>query len=277
MPLEYACIMPHGGEIIPKLAVPRVQQSVRETTTAARTIAREIRRTNPHTIVIASPHNLRLQSHIAIVTTENSTGELKGAGKRKVSLKLKCDREFARELLRESARSGLPVVGANYGTAEGPPSDMAMDWGTLVPMWFIAKEERVKARIVIVAPSREIPLGQNISFGKVLAKLAEKRKHHRVVFIASADQAHAHQKIGPYGFHQAASNYDKFVSRAIRENRISSISGLSKQLVEDAKPDSLWQMAMLVGVTEVIEMRGSLLSYQVPTYYGMICASFHRV
>lgn len=277
MPLEYACIMPHGGEIIPELAAPKDHQLVQETTTAARTIAREIRRTNPHTIVIASPHTLRLQNHIAIIMTENSTGELKGTGSRKVSLKLKCDREFARELLRESTQQRLPVVGANYGTAEGPTSDMAMDWGTLVPMWFIAKEERVKARLVIVAPSREIPLEQNISFGKVLARLAEREKNHRVVFVASADQAHAHQKSGPYGFHRAASKYDKFVSQAIRENRISSISRLTNRFVENAKPDSLWQMAMLVGVTKVIEMRGSLLSYQVPTYYGMICASFHRV
>jgi aromatic ring-opening dioxygenase LigB subunit len=277
MTLEYACIMPHGGEIIPDLATHKTGQLFQETTKAARTIAKDIKRSNPRTIIIASPHNLRLQNHIAVVTTESSSGELRGAGKRKVSLKLKCDREFAKELLRESTKQGLPVVGANYGTVEGPASDMAMDWGTLVPLWFVAREERVKARIVVVAPSREIPLGQNISFGRVLARLAERKKNHRVVFIASADQAHAHQKSGPYGFHRAAAKYDNFVSRAIRENRIGSISRLTKRFVEDAKPDSLWQIAMLVGVTQVIKMRGSLLSYQVPTYYGMICASFHRV
>ena len=232
---------------------------------------------NPQTIVIASPHNLRLQSHIAIVTAENSTGELKGSGTRKAGLKLKCDREFARELLYESTRRGLPVVGANYGTAEGQASDMAMDWGTLVPMWFVATEQKVKAKIVIVAPSREIPLAQNITFGNILARLAEREKNRRVVFIASADQAHAHQKSGPYGFHRAASKYDQFVSRAIRENRLGAISHLTKRFVENAKPDSLWQMAMLVGVTQVIKLRASLLSYQVPTYYGMISASFHRV
>lgn len=275
MTLEYACIMPHGGEIIPDLAARKTQEMVRETTEASRAIASDIKRSNPQTIVIASPHNLRLHRHIAIVTAENSTGELKGSGKRKVSLKLKCDREFAKELLRESARQGLPVIGANYGTAEGPASNMVMDWGTLVPMWFVAKE-KVKAKIVIVAPSREVPLGQNIAFGKILARLGERKKNHRVVFVASADQAHAHQKSGPYGYHPAAEQYDKFVCQAIRENRLSSISSLTKRFVENAKPDSLWQMAMLVGVTKVIEMRGSLLSYQVPTYYGMICASFHR-
>jgi aromatic ring-opening dioxygenase LigB subunit len=105
--------------------------------------------------------------------------------------------------------------------------------------------------------------------------MAEKSKK-RIVFIASADQAHAHQKSGPYGFHRSAAKYDQFVSQAIEKNRIESISWLSKRFVEEAKPDSLWQMAMLAGATRVVKMQGTLLSYAVPTYYGMICARFVR-
>ncbi|TMI15475.1 extradiol ring-cleavage dioxygenase, partial [Candidatus Bathyarchaeota archaeon] len=199
----------------------------------------------------------------------------RGPRGRKVSLSLKCDREFAQDILQESSRNRLPVVGANYGTSEGPSSDMAMDWGTLVPMWFVAREERVKARIVIVTPSREIPLSQNITFGMAIANMAEKIKK-RIAFIASADQAHAHEKSGPYGYHRSAAKYDEFVSGAIQKNRIESISRLSKRFVEEAKPDSLWQMAILAGITRVVKMQGTLLSYAVPTYYGMLCASFVR-
>jgi len=148
-----------------------------------------------------------------------------------------------------------------------------MDWGTLVPLWFVAKEERVKAKTVIVTPSREIPLGHNIAFGMAIGAMAEKRRK-RIAFIASADQAHAHKRSGPYGYHRNAAKYDQFVSQAIQKNRIESISRLNKRFIEDAKPDSLWQMAMLGGLTRVVKMRGSLLSYEVPTYYGMICASF---
>src|SRR5206468_3684063 len=157
----------------------------------------------------------------AIVTAENSTGYLNGPRGRKVSLSLRCDRKFAQDLLEESTRKHLPVVGANYGTAEGPASDMPMDWGTLVPMWFVAKEEQVKARMVIVTPSREIPLRQNIALGTTIAEMAEKRKK-RLVFIASADQAHAHKKPGPYGYHRSAAKYDEYFSRAIQKNRVES-------------------------------------------------------
>ena len=275
MPLEYACITPHGGDIIPRLAVRKTERLFEKTRESVRKIARDIRDVKPDTIVIASPHNLRLRDKIGIVTSENTTGQLRGPRGRKVSLSLKCDREFAQDILQESSRNRLPVVGANYGTSEGPSSDMAMDWGTLVPMWFVAREERVKARIVIVTPSREIPLSQNIRFGMAIANMAEKSKK-RIAFIASADQAHAHEKSGPYGYHRSAAKYDEFVSGAIQKNRIESISRLSKRFVEEAKPDSLWQMAILAGITRVVKMQGTLLSYAVPTYYGMLCASFVR-
>lgn len=268
--------MPHGGDIIPELSTRKTEHLFERTRQSVRKIAKEIRRVKPSTIVIASPHNLRLQNNIAIVTSVNSSGTLKGPGTRSVTLKLRCDRNFSHELLRMASRKRLPVVGANYGTADGPASDMPMDWGILVPMWFVAREESIKTGTVIVTPSREIPLSQNIAFGKTIGELAEKKKE-RIVFIASADQAHAHKKSGPYGFNRAAAKYDEFVSQAIRNNRIESITRLTKKFVEDAKPDSLWQMAILAGITRVVEMRGDLLSYEVPTYYGMTCAAFRRV
>jgi aromatic ring-opening dioxygenase LigB subunit len=48
-------------------------------------------------------------------------------------------------------------------------------------------------------------------------------------------------------------------------------------LVKGAKPDSLWQMAVLAGIAERIKLRAEVVSYDVPTYFGMICASLQRV
>lgn len=51
---------------------------------------------------------------------------------------------------------------------------------------------------------------------------------------------------------------------------------LKAKFVENAKPDSLWQMTMLAGVLSRVRMHAELFSYQVPRYYGMICAGFRR-
>src|SRR5438309_415836 len=149
--------------------------------------------------------------------------------------------------------------------------------GDIIPQLAVRRTERLfeKTRESVRRIARDIPLRQNIAFGIAIAEIAEKSKN-RIVFIASADQAHAHTKSGPYGYHRSAVKYDEFVSLAIQGNRIESIFRLSKRFVEEAKPDSLWQMAMLAGITKVVGMQGNLLSYAVPTYYGMICASFVR-
>ncbi len=279
MTFVYACIAPHGSETIKQLASKTAANKFRKTRDGLRRLAVEMGKARPDTIVIASPHNLRLFGNIAVVLSENSSGTLQASprNKKTVSLKTKCDVKFAKDLLERSARSQLPVVGAHYGTTEGITSDMPMDWGTLVPLWFMIPRCRKRPRIVIVTPSREIPLSKNFEFGRMIARQAEADPSKRVVFVASADQAHAHKHTGPYGFSKQAKNYDKMVLSALMNNRFSSIMTFKEDLVRAAKPDSLWQMAMLAGISDEIPLQSEIVSYDVPSYFGMICASFHRI
>jgi aromatic ring-opening dioxygenase LigB subunit len=273
VPLVYACIAPHGGETIPALAGGRLRL-FSPTRRGMRILARRVKAARPDTIVIASPHNLRLPKHIGVVISEYSSGEVV-EGTKKVRLRVKCDVEMGRAVIDEAERRSLPVVGANYGALEGPMSDLAMDWGTLIPLWFFLRGSRLKTRVLIVTPSRGIPLGQNYEFGKCVAKVAEYSRR-RVVFVASADQAHAHRKNGPYGFDARAKVYDRRVFEAVERGRLSSVMRINQDDIEAAKPDSLWQMTMLAGALSVVPMGGELVSYQVPTYYGMLCAGFTR-
>lgn len=274
MTLVYACIAPHGGEIIPQLASKSMLRRFEKTRAAMRVLARRISEAHPQTIVIASPHNLRLLSKIAVVISENSSGTLRGSSNRSVSLRARCDVNCGKMVVRQSEKAGLPVVGANYGSAEGSASDMQMDWGTLVPLWFVLREQKIDSRILIVAPSREVPIRTNFDFGRLLGQLMDRDKKRKFAFIASADQAHAHSRAGPYGFSPAASKYDDLVLNAIRDNDLKRILRLKPGFIEAAKPDSPWQMVILAGINEIVPLRSQLLSYQVPTYYGMACAAF---
>lgn len=281
MTIVYACIAPHGGDIIPELAKNRETSELFSKTRAGMLkLAAQMETAKPDTIVIASPHNLRLWKKIGIVFSENSSGHLVGDSKSKarISISVKCDTKFARELYARALNKRLPVVGANYGTFEGSASDLPMDWGTLIPLWFFlgAKNYHGKQitapKVVIVMPSREIPLSQNVAFGREVAKLALEQKNRRIAFVASADQAHSHKKGGPYGFHPAAEKFDALAVDAIRKGNIRSLLELDPRFIENAKPDSIWQLAMLEGVLSEVPMEPRLFSYEVPTYFGMICA-----
>jgi len=274
MGIVYACVAPHGSEVIPELAGDNLR-AFGQTMRGMEDLAEQMKKYNPHTIVIATPHGLRLDHTIGVVTTEYSEGSLREKGKT-VRARFKCNRQLAQKILQEARKTWLPVVGVNYGTSEGPASCMQMDWGTLTPLWFFGARERKKPRIVIVTPSREIPLTQMVDFGKIIAEAAE-ASARRVAFVASADQGHAHDKKGPYGFNPASKEYDELVVKAVKENNLKQLLTLDPKFVEDAKPDSLWQMAILAGLLEKVSMKGRFVSYQAPTYFGLLCASFERI
>jgi aromatic ring-opening dioxygenase LigB subunit len=271
MGIVYACIAPHGSEAIPKLAGDKLE-AFSETRRGMEELAKQMKKHSPDTIIIATPHGLRLDRTIGIVTSQYSAGDLKEKDET-VSARFKCNRQLAQKIYQTAKKAGLSVVGANYGTSGGPDSCMPMDWGTLIPLWFFGAQEKKKPRIIIVTPSREIPLTQLVEFGEVMARTAETSKS-KIAFVASADQGHAHDKTGPYGFHPASKKYDELVIRAIKENNLKQILALDPKFVEDAKPDSLWQIAILEGVLERVPMKARFVSYQAPTYFGLMCADF---
>jgi len=276
--LVYACISPHGDEIVPKLA-GKLSPLFSPTTRGMLKLAAQMAVAAPDTIVVATPHNLRISSHIAVVTSENSTGTVVH-GSRKVAIASRCDQELAKRLVEEAGKKGIPVVGVNYGTDSGSLSDVPMDFGTLIPLSFFIRRKQPRRskkeqRVVIIAPSRGIPLANNFQFGRVVADVSE-ASGKRVAFVASADQAHAHRRNGPYGYSREAAAYDHRVVEAISENRLRSIMDFDPEFVAAAKPDSLWQMTMLAGLLDRIPLKPELFSYQVPTYYGMACAGYTR-
>jgi aromatic ring-opening dioxygenase LigB subunit len=270
----FACIAPHGAETIPELAGDMFE-AFAETRKGMEQLARLMSEQEPETIVIATPHNLRVEATIGVVTSEFSEGTLE-ANNKQVRLQCECDRQLAKEILANAKGLGLPVVGANYGTSEGPASCMPMDWGTLIPLWFFVGQKASKPKIVIVTPSREIPLQALVLFGQVIAKTAEASKR-KVAFVASADQGHAHKADGPYGFHPSSKSFDEMAQHTVLENDLDPLLSLPPQFIEDAKPDSVWQVAILQGIVECVPMKGQLLSYQVPTYFGMLCAAYQLV
>jgi aromatic ring-opening dioxygenase LigB subunit len=140
-----------------------------------------------------------------------------------------------------------------------------MDWGTLIPLAFLPE-----LPVVVVSPARDRPLAEHAALGRAIAGAAERR----VALVASADHGHAHDPEGPYGYDPAAATYDELAVELVRENRLGELDRLA-ELVEAAKADSLWQLAVLHGALgSAFDVE--LLSYEAPTYFGMLTAAFTR-
>ncbi|MEM3267091.1 MAG: hypothetical protein QXR69_00195 [Conexivisphaerales archaeon] len=268
MGLISAFIMPHGSEAVPKLS--DAHKNYARLTENMFKIANLIKTSNPETIILATPHNLRIYKQIGIIMTEYYSGFVKSRTK-KITVSFTGDRKLAETMYRIAHEERLNVALVNYGTDSGTESKMPLDWGSVIPLWFLMPANEM--RLVLVTPSREVQWQQLVDFGKCIRRAAD-QLGRRVSFIASADQAHAHLKSGPYGFSESAKLYDKYVLEYIRSNMLEKLLTIDPEMVDRAKPDSLWQMLILAGVLSGTKSRLVHLSYHRPSYFGMICAGF---
>jgi aromatic ring-opening dioxygenase LigB subunit len=139
---------------------------------------------------------------------------------------------------------------------------MPLDWGALIPLAFLPE-----LPVVVVSPARDLGLQAHVRAGEAIA-----RAPGRIGLVASADHGHAHDPDGPYGYDPAAAEYDERVVELVRENRLEGLLEL-EDLAGRGKADSLWQMVVLHGALGD-GWRAELLSYEAPTYFGMLVAAF---
>jgi aromatic ring-opening dioxygenase LigB subunit len=167
-------------------------------------------------------------------------------------------------------------VAVHYGATSGPHDCYPLDWGAVTPLWFLGGRFASQPRTAIAVPSRLLPLDAFVRFGRAIADAATDTQR-RVALVASADLAHAHAADGPYGFDPAAARFDDWLADAIKAGDLARLEHADMELVAAAVPDGLWQILVLAGALQRVPMLGEFLSYERPTYYGMLCAAYEPV
>lgn len=261
----FACMTPHGSEIIEELS-PRDPLLMKATRDSMRKLGAEMERAAPDTIVVLTPHGVRVEGQFSVSDSVWLAGDLEDGAT--VAMERRVDRALALGVSREAEQRGLPVARVNFAVREGPLSRLPMDWGALVPLYFMPPVD-----VVSITSSRTLSYEDHVRFGEALAD-AVKLSGKRVGLIASCDWAHAHAEDGPYGFHPDAADLDREVRECIRSGDLEDMMAFAPEFVENAKPDGVWQALILAGAIPKGERRPDLLSYEVPTYFGLLCASF---
>jgi aromatic ring-opening dioxygenase LigB subunit len=221
-------------------------------------VGRRFERAAPDAIVVVTPHNVHVDGHFAVVTAAKVAGSLADWEHPEITLEREVDRELAGALLAALS----PAVGVSYGGNDPAEAVMPLDWGGLIPLAFLPE-----LPVVIVSPARDLSLEDHIRAGEAIAGAPG-----RIGLVASADHGHAHDAEGPYGFDPASAEYDERVVELVRENRLGELLKL-EELAHSGRADSLWQMVVLHGALGD-GWQAELLSYEAPTYFGMLVADF---
>lgn len=258
MTLVFAAIAPHGGLVFEHADGP-TRRGIEE-------LARRFEAAEPEAVIVVTPHGTLVDGHFGVVRS----GKLSEHPNQFVSPEHLYDGPgepaLADACISALQEDGLPALGVSFGTTVSGASEMPIDWGAGIPLWFL------RAPAVVVTPCRALSNDEHVRAGAALARATADR---RVAFIASADHGHGHTADGPYGFAPESKDYDARIVELVREDRLPELAAWDPAIALAAKADSLWQLLMLCGAVGD-DFAGELLSYEAPTYFGMLCAAYER-
>lgn len=285
MPLVAAAMMPHGFSL---------PEPIRDdaggalaTRQAMRDVGRRFAEASVEAIVLLGPHGTRVDGAMCVMDVGRVAGTLtyKGAS---VEMNVPCDRALIGAIRDAASAAGVPVAMTGFGGNRADQSVAPLDWGGLVPLWFLGHDDNEPGSgdvlapvpgndhgpsVVLITPSRSLSHDMMVRFGQALADVFA-RDARNIALVASCDWAHTHAAHGPYGFHPAAERVDRFVVDAVTRNDLHALASLSSQDVTDAAIDGLWQSLILAGVQDRTPLDVEVLRYEAPDYYGMIVAAY---
>ena len=235
-------------------------------------LGRRFERARPEATIVLTPHNVHIDGHFAVVLAATVAGNLADWDAPSVVLECPVDLELAGNVVVALHDAAIPVVGVSFGANDPGAATAPMDWGALIPLWVMGGRSQPQIPAVIASPARDRPFEEHVRAGAAIATAAE-AAGKRIALIASADHGHAHDAEGPYGFDPAAKEYDDRIVELVRADRLGDLLELDAAFIEAAKADSFWQMLMLHGALGD-GWRGEFLSYEAPTYFGMLCAAY---
>ncbi len=272
MPLVFACIAPHGSIAIPE-AKPKDRPTLANATTAGmQELGRRFVAARPDVSIVLTPHNIHIEGAMAVVDAAAVSGDLVQWGS-PISMRIPIDREIALSVRDAIREAGIPVVAVSYGANDPASAVFPMDWAVLIPAHFMGGRTEPQIPVAVVAPARDLSDDVHVRAGRVIGEAAAASRK-RIALVASCDHGHGHDAKGPYGFTAKSKEFDEAVVGLIQNGDGLRFSSLGSTFAREAKADSYWQMLMLEGALGENGWDGELLSYEAPTYFGMLCAAY---
>jgi len=265
--LVFAAIAPHATH-----ALVDSEPGGADTRAAMAELGRRFDAATPDAVVVLTPHTVHVEGAMAVIDAAAVAGDLVQWGS-PISLRIPVDRDLSLSVRDEIREAGIPVVAVSYGANDPVAAVFPMDWAVLIPAHFMGGRSAPQVPVAVVAPARDLADDVHVRAGQAIGRAAAASRK-RVALIASCDHGHGHDAKGPYGVTPKSKEFDEAVVNLIRDGDGLGFSRLGSAFAREAKADSYWQMLMVEGALAQGEWKGELLSYEAPTYFGMLCAAY---
>ena len=196
-----AYFVPHPPIIIPEIGKGE-ERKIQTTISSYQTIALEIAKFKPETIIIVSPHATTYEDYFRIESGATSKGDFTSFSAPQISCTAKHDEDFFKALEKRANKQNFPC-----GTKGR--QNTSIDHGTLIPLYFINKQY-TNYKLVRLSFSG-MPFITHYNYGKLIQEIIKDEPDKRFVFIASGDLSHMLKEDGPYGYANEGPLFDKTI------------------------------------------------------------------
>lgn len=255
MPIIKSYLVPHPPLIIPKIGNGGENQ-IKKTTSSYELVAKEISEIKPDTIIISSPHTNMYGDYFHITKGKKLTGSFKQFGVPEISFAEEQDEELIDEIEKVSAYHNFPA---------GRTTEVELDHGTMVPLYFVRKYYK-DCKIIVLGLSG-LPLIDNYMMGTIINE-AVNNLNKKVVFIASGDLSHKLQTYGPYGYAEVGPKYDKKIIEVCSKTNFNELLNFEESFLNKAAECGHRSVTIMAGLYDGLNVESKVLSYEDITGVG---------
>ena len=251
MSIEAAYMVPH-----PPIAVPEVgrgeEKKIQPTLDSYDEVAQHIADVKPDTIILTSPHSVMYGDYFHISPGAQAFGSLAQFRAPQVSFTVDYDEELVDVICDRCAREGF-AAGKDY------ERDPALDHGTLVPLYFIAKRY-TDFKLIRIGLSGQ-SLKKHFTLGEYIRDAVESTKR-RAVFVASGDLAHCQKPDGPYGYKKEGPAYDERLMEVMSRAAFDELLEFPEDLLDAAMECGHRSFCIMAGALRGKNITPRILSHE---------------
>jgi len=169
--LVFAAIAPHGGLAIAEASGPEEVSLAASTRAGMEELGRLFTAARPEAVVVATPHNVHIANAMGVVISGRVAGQLAGAPP-SIALDVPVASDLAWRVLESLMSAGVPAAGVSFGANDPAAAVAPMDWGVLIPLWFMGGRHDPPVPLVVVTPARDLSASAHLAAGASIADAA---------------------------------------------------------------------------------------------------------
>ena len=270
-----AGIVPHGSLILEHSDFS-LFPGAKNLFQAMKSLSKIIEKQNPEIIFMITPHGIQLSNSFGIYLNESGNGSAEWNNKyQNYTVQINISSKFSHKLFEYLKDNQVEIESI---IAFSEKKSISLKWGETVPLWFLKNLNT--EYVIFTIPSRRYDNPKNMI--PELQQLGDQLFNYlnnsakKIYFLVSGDLSHTHKENGPYNFSNKANEFDILIEEWILKQKKELLLNKAANIVNEALSCGFTGFVLMQSLLEKMKMKSTILSREIPDYYGMIVAHYFR-